>query len=150
MPFFYTYLVNHFSKLSTINYTISSTTSIIITVEDRVTFPSSAGLLTFCLLSHFLCKIYVATQTYLFFNTLDSFTFIYSFKMKTCFPSCIFLIWIYPICILLLNLLHTSINIPNMEKFDNLFIVHEKSIIINTGYHPIYGYLHFKQAAFAI
>ena len=28
-----------------------------------------------------------------------------------------------------MNLLHTSINIPNMEKFDNLFIVHEKSII---------------------
>ena len=28
-----------------------------------------------------------------------------------------------------MNLLHTSINIPNMEKFVNLFIVHEKSII---------------------
>ena len=37
---------------------------IIIVIADRVTFPSSAGLLTFCLLSHFPCKIYVASQTY--------------------------------------------------------------------------------------
>ena len=37
---------------------------IIIAIMDRVTFPSCAGLLTFCLLSHFLCKIYVASQTY--------------------------------------------------------------------------------------